>query len=896
MGLNALRPLLSAAALLLVLPHESIGQSTGRITIPPVADTTRVRITAEVGLPAGFDMSIFAAPPHLTYPTAIHPAGAGVVFVATDPNLLFGRERYLGRILRFVDEDADGVADSYTVFADSLDSVRGVTVDGETVYVMHAPTLATYRDRDGDGVADEKQVLVEGLGFGLDDRNGDHTSNGIRLGLDGWIYIAVGDYGFLDATGTDGRQIYLHRGGVVRVRPDGSELEIVARGTRNIYDIALDSHLRLFARDNNNNGQGWNSRFHYLPVGADAGYPSLFRNFPVEMHPALADFGAGAATTTLWMDEPSFPAPLHRGLVSADWALNRIYRHSLTPAGGTFEISQEEIMTIPRPVDMEVSPGGSLFIASLSGGSYDYAGEHVGYILRLRPSEAGEAAMPLGSAGPEELVEALLSGSHSRRLQAQRALLTRPASERVRERLEGALFDAAVPVPARIAVLFTLKQMVGEESHPTLTRAAADPALREAALRAMVDRRGELAGIPHSLYLEGLHDQDPMVRQQAVRGISRLVPPGAADLLMQSATDPDATVAHVARNALTALGPSAAGAALRALDTDDPAAREAALQVLSRLHSSSVVTELARRLFPADPQRQIAILGALARLYHREGHWDGEWWGNQPSTEGPYFDPVEWTESPRIRSLLLSGLRLAQGTALDSLLARLEREGVIPRESAGILSRRDDLAPEAYAALAGLLVGGRELSPAALHRLVSIGSADPSLRETTMQVVVALPGPPAAAAPVLAAAAVDEALSAPLRARALAALTRTSSADPASTSTAYASIVEALPRHPELLQAWRRYVGDRARAGELDHFLGLAGEGQADERTLAYAVLERLSQLPRLDEGVRASAAAAVEAAWSEEPAAAALARAIRLLGVEESYGERLRNLDESGS
>lgn len=896
MGLNALRPLLSAAALLLVLPHASLGQSTGRITIPPLADTTRARIAAEVSPLAGFDRSIFAAPPHLTYPTAIHPAGDGVVFVATDPNLLFGRERYLGRILRLVDEDADGVADSYTVFADSLDSVRGLTVDGETVYVMHAPILAAYNDRDGDGVADEKRVLVEGLGFGLDDRNGDHTSNGIRLGLDGWIYIAVGDYGFLDATGTDGRQIYLHRGGVVRVRPDGSGLEIVARGTRNIYDIALDSHLRLFARDNNNNGQGWNSRFHYLPVGADAGYPSLFRHFPEEMHPALADFGAGAATTTLWIDEPSFPAPLHRGLVSADWALNRIYRHPLAPAGGTFDISQEEIMTIPRPVDMEVSPAGNLFVASLSGGSYDYAGEHVGYILRLRPSAAKDAPPPLDNARPEELVEALLSASQSRRLHAQRMLLARPADEPVRERLESALFDAAVPVPARIAVLFTLKQMLGEESHPMLARAAADPALREAALRALVDRRGELGGVPLSLYVEGLRDRDPMVRQQAVRGIVRLVPPGAADLLMQSATDPDHTVAHVARNALAALGGSAVGAALRALDTSDPAAREAALQVLSRLHSPYVVTELARRLSPADPQRQTAILGALARLYHREGYWNGEWWGNQPSTEGPYFDPVEWTESPRIRSLLLSGVLHAQDTALGSLLARLEREGVIPRESAGILSRRDKLAQEEYAALADLLIGGRELSPAALDRLVAIGSADPSLRESAVQVVVALPGPPPAAAPVLASAAVDEALPVSLRARALAALTRTSSAEPSSTSTAYASIIEALPHHPELLQAWRRYVGDRARAAELNHFLALAREGRAEERMLAYAVLERLSQLPRLDEDVRASAAAAVEAAWTEGPAATALARAIRLLGVEESYAEELRNLGEGGS
>ena len=27
----------------------------------------------------------------------------------------------------------------------------------------------------------------------IDQRGGDHTTNGIRMGIDGWIYIGVGD-------------------------------------------------------------------------------------------------------------------------------------------------------------------------------------------------------------------------------------------------------------------------------------------------------------------------------------------------------------------------------------------------------------------------------------------------------------------------------------------------------------------------------------------------------------------------------------------------------------------------------------------------------------------------------------------------------------------------------
>src|SRR5690606_18547948 len=212
MLLRLLRLPLPAAAILVLLAAPLSGQSDRSIPIPALPASTRSRMLGEITPPAGFELTIFAAPPHLTYPTCLYPADGGVVYVCTDPNLLFGRERYLGRVLRFVDADGDGIAERYTVFADSLDSVRGITVVGDEVFLMHAPVLAAYRDSDGDGVADSRRVVVEGLGFGLDDRNGDHTANSLRLGLDGAIYVAVGDYGFLRATGTDGRQIYLHRG------------------------------------------------------------------------------------------------------------------------------------------------------------------------------------------------------------------------------------------------------------------------------------------------------------------------------------------------------------------------------------------------------------------------------------------------------------------------------------------------------------------------------------------------------------------------------------------------------------------------------------------------------------------------------------------------------------
>jgi putative heme-binding domain-containing protein len=60
----------------------------------------------------------------------------------------------------------------------------------------------------------------------------------------------VGDYGFVMAEGTDGKSVQLRGCGIVRVRPGGSELEVVSRGQRNIYDVAISPTRDVFTRDN----------------------------------------------------------------------------------------------------------------------------------------------------------------------------------------------------------------------------------------------------------------------------------------------------------------------------------------------------------------------------------------------------------------------------------------------------------------------------------------------------------------------------------------------------------------------------------------------------------------------------------------------------------------------
>ncbi len=102
-------------------------------------------------------------------------------------------------------------------------------------------------------MSDEQRTIISGISTEqVAARGADHTTNGIRMGIDGWIYIAVGDYGFNEAIGTDGRVLRKRGGGVVRVRPDGSDMEIYCWGLRNILDVCVDPELNMFTRDNTN--------------------------------------------------------------------------------------------------------------------------------------------------------------------------------------------------------------------------------------------------------------------------------------------------------------------------------------------------------------------------------------------------------------------------------------------------------------------------------------------------------------------------------------------------------------------------------------------------------------------------------------------------------------------
>lgn len=243
-------------------------------------------------VPAGFKATLFACDPLIEYPSAICAGPRpGATFVAVDYLCGLGTEIVRRDEVRLVeDTNGDGYADTAQVFAKGFGSVQGLAYHDGTLYVMHAPLLTALR---GVGTADERRDLLTGLGLPPEENPLRlHCANGVVVGHDGWLYLALGDHG-VSVPRPEGDQLVLHGGGILRCRPDGRDLHVFATGLRNIYDVALDAELNVFVRDNENDGGTYKIRLCHSFHGADHGYPYIYDKWPDETLPPLADLGLG---------------------------------------------------------------------------------------------------------------------------------------------------------------------------------------------------------------------------------------------------------------------------------------------------------------------------------------------------------------------------------------------------------------------------------------------------------------------------------------------------------------------------------------------------------------------------------------------------------------------------
>jgi putative membrane-bound dehydrogenase-like protein len=744
----------SAAAETLPTPEEVA-------KMKPVNPEKAAAALKEVKFPEEFEVSIFATPPAVNYPVFLAAAPDGTVYVSSDGNGSLDRKEHRGRILRVRDLDGDGKADEVKVFVADVDSPRGLVWDHDRLYLLHPPHISEFIDRDGDGVAEEKRVLVKNIAFGFKDRPADHSSNGLELGVDGWLYAAIGDFGFLGAEGTDGRKLQLRGGGVVRVRPDGTGLELFARGTRNILEVAVSPLLDAFARDNTNDGGGWDVRLHHFTGFEDHGYPRLFKNFTNEIIQPLADYGGGSGCGAAWIDETGIPAKWNNAPFTADWGRSWVYHHGVVPNGATFTAEQKQFIGMTRVTDLDVDASSRIYVASWKGATFTWAGNDVGYLVQAKPK--GFAAPPwrdFAKSSDAALVKLLESTSHRTRLEAQRTLLRRGLKRGAERALVALARDAGKPLASRVAALFTLKQGLKEGANTLLTASVKDPQIGAWAIRALTDRQDEMAKVKSAPLLETLKSDDARTRREAVAALGRWhgLTGAAADggtpqparfrtddrarhtrALFPLLTDRDPVVAHTTLQVMRQL--RAAEVCLASLDSRGTDAREraAALRVLQGIPESGVVDGVIARLsVETDPQRRAELLTTLCRLHFVEGKWSGTSWGTRPDTRGPFFQPEEWSETAKIGAELNRVMARAEVREAAFLAGELERHRIQSDAALdrllGLVAKDSSVLPVVVSQLAG----ANKVTASALPLLVKTVTAAETTAEIRGKAVEAL--------------------------------------------------------------------------------------------------------------------------------------------------------------
>lgn len=674
-------PTLFAIAIF-VFQNAAMGQNTTPCTPSDTVTLTSFTDSLQQNLdwPDDLNITAFSGPELTPSPAALGVAPTGEIYVGVDMQGSLGKEMGKGKIVRLVDCNSDGVADLHTTFAE-LDNPRGILPIGDRVFVLYTTffeedslatgqDLAVLEDKDGNGVADgPPKLLIEGIGNPnyIQSRGTDHATNGIQMGIDGWIYIAVGDFGFHEAIDREGTKLTMLGGGVVRVRPDGTGMEVYTHGFRNIYDVAIDPYMNIFTRGNTNDGKSWNVRFaHHVQTG-EYGYTTLFKNFTEEIIPALVDVGGGSGAGAFYMDDDRWPEQYNHVPMMADWGRNYLFLHHVNPDKGSFVQEEETFIELPQITDLDIDASGKLYMSAWDDAGF--RGDSTrGFIVRVVPNGLQTSAFPnLQNATIDQLGEYLQSESAKARQYAQYELLQRPKAEALDVSWQIA-DNKMLSQDIRVAGIFSYAQIAGNDGIDKLVELTKDDHVREFALRALTDQKEYISQVPLDPFLSALDDPSDRVKIAAIVGLGRMkrseTTANILDIPVPSSfkapeqdsegahASPNSAIipAHVAVKALVEIG--ATNQILNAVESEQ---NELALWALRYIHEQQVPQRLISIYQNSEDQEfRNRILHNLARIYHEEATYDGSWWwSTRPDNHGPYYRAIEWEGSPVIRDFLI---------------------------------------------------------------------------------------------------------------------------------------------------------------------------------------------------------------------------------------------------
>lgn len=512
------------------------------------------------------------------------------------------------RITICTDTDGNGGADSFKDFVTGLNLCTGLEFGFGGVFVIQAPYLLFYPDRDADDVPDgDPEVLLKG--FGMEDSQS--LANHLTWGPDGWLYGVNGSTTTCRIRGIEFQQ------GVWRYHPVTRAFELFCEGGGNPYGLTFDAAGRLIYSSNG-------GLCHHAVQG---GY--LEKNFgkhgPLHNPHAYGWFGSvrhtgltGRPNTggTIYLAEV-FPERYRRTFMCGDFLGHTCSWWTVAPEGSTVAMKLGGLLIDSHdasfgPTDLCLGPAGEIYVADF----FDKRTAHpdpdadwdteTGRVYRI------DAVDPAGRIRNDDATRSLTG-------------------------IDGAIDIRTLPDAALVALL-------RHPNHWFRTRARVEIAGRRGPYLRDTLRQGALEADDHDFAVQclwalhaagGLTDDtaaalldhpDPVVREWAVRLLGdedgRALPDDVADrLVTQAKAEPNVGVrCQIAATAKRLDGTAALrlidALSRHAVDSSDPRIPLVLWWALER-HSLTSIDDVARLFATPDAWSRPALRPALAHLVRR---------------------------------------------------------------------------------------------------------------------------------------------------------------------------------------------------------------------------------------------------------------------------------------
>ena len=347
------------------------------------------KIRNSIQLPRELRIDLAASDPLIQSPVAATFDEKGRLWVVEMPDYPNGPKPGAlpqGAIKILEDTDRDGQFDKATLFAKNLLFANGVLPWKNGAFVTCAPHILFLSDTDGDGLADNKEILFEGFVDG----NPQLRVSFPVLGPDGWIYVANG-----------------LRGGSIK-RPNDPAGKAIAIGGRDFrfHPVSLKGEAITGPGQFGNTIGRWGDRFvcdnrhhlrHVVLEDRDIRRNSLLRTgellfdvageepgplssggkvYPLSRNWTTSNLHAGrftAACGVFAFQGTGLGTDHQDAMFTCDPTGNLIHEEVLTTRGGTFAATSpqkgREFLATPeewfRPVSLAQGPDGALYVIDM---------------------------------------------------------------------------------------------------------------------------------------------------------------------------------------------------------------------------------------------------------------------------------------------------------------------------------------------------------------------------------------------------------------------------------------------------------------------------------------------------------------------------------------------------